>query len=55
MTFAEHYRNTRPKDWNGIQKCFDFILKIDPESKVIKTDLGVVILFSDGSQHKLGG
>ncbi len=51
MTLAERYRRERPMDWAGLAEWANWLFEFDPRSEVKMTDLGAVIVFSDGSKH----
>ncbi len=53
MTFAEQYRTNRPDDYSSMNDWAQFLSSVDPHCSVTKTDLGVVVMFSDGSKHLL--
>jgi hypothetical protein len=53
-TLAERWRRTTPADFASIDECLEMILRVDPRAEMRATDLGVVVLFSDGSQHRMG-
>lgn len=48
---AARYRRTKPISYESTADAFNFILRIDGAAEMQKTDLGPVIMFSDGSQY----
>ncbi len=48
---ASIYRRTKPASYEHTEDWANFILRLDGEADVMKTDLGVTILFSDGSRY----
>lgn len=54
MTKAEQWRKERKAQYKDIAEYMAAIGRLDPECKFKKTDLGAVIIFSDGSQHRMG-
>ena len=53
MTSAEVYRRTKPESFASATEWAQFILAIDREAKAIYTDIGLHVVFSDGSHTTL--
>jgi hypothetical protein len=54
MTLAETWRKRKPETFKTIEAYFDLLKCMDPKAKAKLTDLGAVIIFSDGSIHRMG-
>lgn len=55
MTLAEQWRRQSgdPENWSGINKYISRIHRFDPCSFFQITELGLVIVFSDKSKHRM--
>lgn len=53
MTKAEQYRRAPKPDWESWKQWVDFVLSLDRSASIRMTDLGPVIVFSDGSMHRI--
>jgi len=53
MTMAEVYRRTKPESFASALEWAQFILAIDREAKCMQTDIGLHVVFSDGSHATL--
>lgn len=54
MTLAEQWRVTKPKDWASVSEYISHIHEFDPCSFFQITELGLIIIFSDKSKHRMG-
>ena len=54
MTLAEQWRQTKPRDFKSASEYALTLQRHDLKCSVQKTDLGIVIDFSDGSRHLMG-
>lgn len=54
MTLGEQWRQNKPKDYATATEYALMIQGLDRQARVQKTDLGIVIKFSDGSLHRMG-
>lgn len=53
-TLGEQWRANKPKDFKNATEYALKIQALDRCASVQKTDLGIVIKFSDGSLHRMG-
>lgn len=53
-TLAEQWRANKPKDWENVSEYISDIHKFDPYSFFQITELGLVVVFSDRSKHRMG-